>query len=609
MQKFESPSLLRQIEADFFAQRDQIARAQLENVPAKLLLEWEMQSTILQAGLERIHWWRDRFESLHPITFERIQQSAARRANLITLVSSLAQRAQDCSLTRSTPNSAHWRYLLSTERAYDHVWQPEKNSQVACNMGDEFGIDRIPALQKKMESFFGKNMKRQRRGSDEETPKLVKVPLHSRDVVARIGEAFVQTGGTAVAFSSLCSEAGFSVPPSSLSRWRANIDEHGNALPGGGNRGRPRALDDEQTRRFVGFILFRNANNLCVALADVRGYICDSLLVDASESAVHNWLKEQGFTSQKMKRKSGGYKLSRTEMTDMAFEWLKKEWRMLKRGEIWCIDCTFLGHRLDTFYSYAPAGSPQPLLNENVSRFTNLAIGAISSLGRCYGPAVMTYNQKARRDRNPTAKRVAELAELDGLFLEYGVDPDWLVYIGKDKHETRVYVAANASIVRHFMDMLAVEPDHVWLSDGGKEFFTKSGSNLEGYGVIHRGFESAVHQYLSTCDNNWFGAAKRKWRSRGLDYNDDIRAAVAFLADLGATQGSASEWFNRNLQLDRDAPCRESVAKLIGEKKVIQIEYYRQCLYEYCIAENKDARGLLDRDSNDGLDGRYWQNE
>ena len=438
---------------------------------------------------------------------------------------------------------------------------------------------------------------------------LVKVPRGSRDVVSRLAEAFIARGNTAADFSLLCSEAGFSVPAPTLSRWRANLDEHGTALPGGSDRGRPRTLTDEQDRVWIGYILFRNANNLRVSLLDVQRYICDSFDVEVKATTVHSWLMEQGFSSKKMKRKSGGYKLDRSEMTTMAFEWIKKHWRMLKKGEVWCIDCTFLGHRLDTFYSYAPAGSPQPLLMENISRFTNIGIGAISSLGRCYGPFVFTYNQKARRDRPLTNKRQREVEELDNLFSEYLVSSNELVYCGKDRGETRTYVAADAEIVRRFMDQIDIEKGQVWLSDCGKEFFTKEGSNLEKYGVIHLGFEPAVHQYLSTCDNTWFGAAKKRWRSRGLDYGDDIRASVAFLADLEATRHGAMSWFNRNLQLQKAAPDREGVADLIGEKKVIQVDHYRQCLYEYCIKEGKDARGLLTRDPNDGLDGRYWQKE
>ncbi|HSI21144.1 MAG TPA: hypothetical protein VLA04_05625 [Verrucomicrobiae bacterium] len=114
-------------------------------------------------------------------------------------------------------------------------------------------------------------------------------------------------------------------------------------------------------------------------IADVRAFIAASLGVDVSRTTVSVFLNEQGFTCRKMKRKSGGYKLNRSEMANMAFEWLKKEWRLLKAGEVWCIDCTFLGHRLDTFYSFVPAGSPQPLLGENVARFTNLAIGALQA--------------------------------------------------------------------------------------------------------------------------------------------------------------------------------------------------------------------------------------
>jgi transposase len=428
----------------------------------------------------------------------------------------------------------------------------------------------------------------------------------AKEVVAALAEAWIARGQSAKDFSLFCAEAGYKVPPATISRWLVNLDKHGAALPGGGERGRPRLLSDEQERLFVGYILWRNANNLLVSLEMVRAYIFNSLGVEAEKGTVQGWIVEQGFTSQKMKRKSQGYKLDRTEMTDLAFEWLKKHWRMLQEGEVWCIDCAFLGHRLDVFYSYAVAGGPQPLLKENACRFTNLAIGAISSLGRCHGPYVFTYNQKARRDRNPTKKRDAEVKKLNNELTKNNVCPDQLVYIGNDQDEKRVYVSATADVVQMFLDRCELDKDQLWVSDGGKEFWSKEGSVLVPNGVKHIRFPAAVHQYLSACDNNWFGAAKSKWRSRGLDYSDDVGAAVAFLADLEATRGNATEWMNRNLQLGKADPERNLVSDLIGEKKVIEIEHYRQCLYEYCIAEGKDGRGLLTKDPNDGLDGKYW---
>ena len=337
--------------------------------------------------------------------------------------------------------------------------------------------------------------------------------------------------------------------------------------------------------------------------------MCEELQVEVAQSTTHNYLTDQGFTSRKMKVKAAGYKLNRTDMADLAFSWLRKEWRLLKKGEVWCIDCTFTGHRTDVYYSYALAGSPQPLLADNISRFTDIIVAACSSLGNFYKPIAATYNEAARRDRNRTARRLAQVKKLDDILLAENVEPYQLAYVGKPDKEKRNIVAASPEIVRHFLDFYEIEPGELWLSDNGKEFFPVQGSVLKEYGLEHLAFIAAVHQYQSTCDNYWFGAAKRKWRTRGLDYSDSITSTVALLSDITATAVDCGAWFDRNLQLNRDAPDRELVSNLIGEKKAFESEYYRDCLYEYCVAFNKDGRALLNPADGDQLDGRYWQIE
>ena len=452
-------------------------------------------------------------------------------------------------------------------------------------------------------------MKRVFEDTNIDVPELQTVPIEARDVVAQIAEAWIKRGDSQSSFTRFMAEAGFKVPKQTLSDWLARRRDTGVALPGGDGRGRPRALEEEEVRLLVGYVLWRNHNSLRVSLSDVKGYLEDNLSVHCDESTVQRYLADQGFTSQKMKRANNGYKLSRSKMVAVAFEWLRKHWRMLKVGEVWCIDCTFLGHHLDTYYSYNVKGAPQPLLKEKATRFTNLCIGAISSLGRCFSPIVLTFNPKARRDRRHTARWDADFRRMDQLLRDYNVDLDCFIYIGNERDEKRTYVPAVADVTRRFLEIYQLDPGTLWLSDGGKEFFTTNGSVLEEFGLKHIAFESVVHQYQSSCDNMWFGAAKTKWRSRKLDYSDDILASITFLADLEETRHGAIEWFNRNLQLDKPEPTREAVAQLIGEKKVLETEYYKECFVEYCIAEGQDARGFLQRDPSDGLDGSYWQNE
>jgi hypothetical protein len=452
-------------------------------------------------------------------------------------------------------------------------------------------------------------MKRARSADAINGQELENVPLAARDTVAKIARAFIGDGGTQRDFSALCEKADLRVPTSTLSRWIVNLDAHGAALPGGEDRGRPKALSDEETRLLVGYILFGNANNLKISLLDAHTFVCEELHLDVVQSTTHNYVTDQGFTSRKMKVKASGYKLNRSEMSDLAFGWLQKNWRLLKLGEVWCIDCTFTGHRTDVYYSYALAGSPQPLLADNISRFTDVIVTACSSLGHFYKPVAFTYNQAARRDRNPSARRTAQIKKLNEILSAENVEPYQLVYVGKLTGEKRNIVPASPDVVRRFLDFYEIEPGQLWLSDNGKEFFPVNGSVLEEHGLKHKGFIAAVHQYQSTCDNYWFGASKRKWRTRGLDYSDGITSTVALLSDITASAVDCGAWFDRNLQLNRDAPDRELVSDLIGEKKAFESDYYRDCMYEYCVTFNKDGRALLNPGDGDQLDGRYWQVE
>jgi hypothetical protein len=103
-----------------------------------VLLEWEAQSGVFRAGLERTNWWETHFERTLPITHERLKRSAGRRANAVTLLKLQAATKQ-----------AMWRALLMLLRESEHrdagIWQaPEGGAaQVAINVADEFGIDRL----------------------------------------------------------------------------------------------------------------------------------------------------------------------------------------------------------------------------------------------------------------------------------------------------------------------------------------------------------------------------------------------------------------------------------------------------------------------------------
>jgi hypothetical protein len=326
-----------------------------------------------------------------------------------------------------------------------------------------------------------------------------------------------------------------------------------------------------------------------------------------SDSTIHSYLTNGGFSSKKMRRKKSGYNLSSDLLVEMAFDWVKKHWKLLTAGEIWSIDCTLTGHRLETWRSYSPSGAPPPLLDLELSRFTNLVVTAISSLGRMYYSIVFTYNAAARRDRKKTARRDAQVALLDAVLDEFSVQSYRVVYIGKEKDEKRTYVAASAEVVQMFLSKNNIEKGSFWMSDNGNEFFSANGSVLERSGVTHIAYPPAVHQYLSPNDNNHHSSAKAKWRTMGIDWSDDIRASVALLKCFDNDQANIRGYFEKNMQCERNIPDIEDMRELIGGKSLTSTSYHKKCMYEYCVAFKKDGRGGEADDYSDHLDGLYWQ--
>lgn len=440
--------------------------------------------------------------------------------------------------------------------------------------------------------------------ADEE---LQSVPKEATTLLAKLCDAYVAKDETVENFLSLCEDAGFRVAASSLRRWRLNVRSTGEALPGGEQRGRKRELDELQERLFVGWVLRRNNKNKKVDLDACIRFIKKRWNKPLVESTVHEYLTRNGFSSKKMKKKVSGYHLTQDALVDMAFEWLRKHWRLIQRGEVWSIDCKLTGHRTRTVRGYALKGLPPPLSDEAISRFTNLIVTAISSLGRRYPAILFTYNQLFRRDRNDTPLRRQQVAYLDLVLTEYEVASNRIIYCGKDKGETRTYVAASADIIQMYLDSIELEKGDVFFSDNGKEFFPKGGSILEANGLIHVPYPAPVHQYLSANDNNHHSAAAGTWHGMKLDFRDDVRGSVALLHCFDNDQPNYEGYFETNLQCGFAAPDKERVRTLIGGTDPEASYDMKRLMYDYCIAFKKDGRGSSSDGYADDLDGIYWQ--
>lgn len=177
----------------------------------------------------------------------------------------------------------------------------------------------------------------------------------------------------------------------------------------------------------------------------------------------------------------------------------------MPRSKLCSIDFAFSGHRNDLRSTLRPVGFVPPKSKSAVSTYTNCIITCVWADGKNRTPAMLfTYNQKFRRDRNPTKKRKAELVYLDKCLTRCEIDADRIVYVGEEKGEDRTFVAESADLVRRFFETYKyeVKKDCTVLSDNGNAF---KDNGVDIFNVLgfkqHHCYPAAVHQYLSPNDN------------------------------------------------------------------------------------------------------------
>ena len=432
---------------------------------------------------------------------------------------------------------------------------------------------------------------------------LERVHTSHATLVARLYAAHKERGGGREDFISLFEEAGYSLPPSTLTRWSRGVEEEGEALSGTGKRGRKSKLSDEEKRLLAGWVYDRQFSNLKTKLSDIVAFCASFLDTEASEAAASRWMAELGFVSRKMQTKSGGYLIDADSCIDMAYSWLAKHHNDLDPSRTWSIDCVFTGHRTDTHKSFVVSGGPPANYSGAISSFTALGITCVCGDGRYYPMVLYTRNPAFNRNVNPTARRTAIWDRIDKIFQKYAVDPSRIVFVAQeDAGKSKSIVPATAARVEDFFNYYEIEEDAIILSDNGDEF-----RGLEQLGFArHIPYPGPVHQYLSPNDNRLHGAAKQRWRASGVDFKDDPEALISFLSFMDESQSGVVGWFERNLQITSFSLSREKVADLIRGGNEDKFKYYQECRREYRFAAGLDPRGDYTDRLPDELDGKYW---
>lgn len=128
----------------FGAARDDEALRLAQKLTLKELVDFEEASLAVRQGLERANFWETVFKANHPLTYERLKASVARRKNAERLLKEIRVGG----LLQSTNV---WRGLFILDLDYADreraVWKRlDPGSECSINVADEFGVDQIPIL-------------------------------------------------------------------------------------------------------------------------------------------------------------------------------------------------------------------------------------------------------------------------------------------------------------------------------------------------------------------------------------------------------------------------------------------------------------------------------
>ncbi len=339
-----------------------------------------------------------------------------------------------------------------------------------------------------------------------------KLSTDAREMIARVADPLAERGVNLSDFRAALEEAGYEVPKRSMHRWVHDLAETGEVFTAEKASGAVPLLDSEQCEIAAGFVLVQNDEHKPVSVASFQRFCKQQLGVALSHGSALNYLHNLGFSSRVARTKTSGFQIDIMTLSTMALEWREARQRAGDlRGLMASVDFTFTGHHTDRRVSFAPTGGAQPKSHMAIAQHTNCIVTVVWSDGRNRTPPVLfTFNGKFRRDRVGRSVWIDERRWLDERLQNLNVEPWRVVYIGKDKNETRLYASESAELLQRFFELYEIPDGVVVFSDNGKSFFPGGASALKPLGFTkHVAYPAPVHQYLSPNDNRLHGTAKR----------------------------------------------------------------------------------------------------
>ena len=391
-------------------------------------------------------------------------------------------------------------------------------------------------------------------------------------------------------------QAGYKFSESQLDRWVARISTGETAVSTSKATGASAHLTREQRDIAGGWVLSQNLHGIPVHLFDYSNFCNEQFEQMLSKQTVSRYLAGDGFSYRTMQSKAKGFMVDIQSQRRQLWDWVQAQRKEgtfdVHRSLLASIDFTFTGHRTERNSSFASQGGAQPMLGASISPYTNCIITVVWADGMNRTPPMLfTYNPEFRRDRNTTARRAALVQHFDDCLKEVGVDEKRIVYVGKEKGESRSYVTESPELLRTFFEHYRVPKRAIILSDLGSSFVEEGKSVLLDLGFQkHVCYPAAVHQYLSPNDNRLHGTAKKIWRESNLDYKDDVRSSIFLLNFLdNDIQNQSKMWFDRNMIQLKES----EVEELIGSEGKKFSKLHKSWLRKYCVWIGLEDQGII----------------
>ena len=362
-----------------------------------------------------------------------------------------------------------------------------------------------------------------------------------------------KNGMTRVAFRADMTSAGIVLSKAQFDRHVAAVEAGGTAISSEKGSGRPVKLTEQQQTILWGWVLAQNLGNHRVDLAGFCASSQELFGVSLSMASASNYLAKGGFASRMAGSRVAGFRLDQEQQRHLLWDWVRRMDFLSKRQHMCSIDFTYTSQRNLLQRTFSPSGTSQPKVDRAMSRYTNCIVTCVWADGINRTPSVLfTYNSVLRKDRDPTARRIAIYKHMENEANRLQIDFDRIVYVGNKTAETRTFVQESDDLLRRFFAYNDIPKETMVLSDCGNAF----GSGvLEDLGFSrHAQYPPAVHQYLSPNDNNLHGAAKQLWRQSRVDFRDDVSSSLLLLNLLDKqTVAHSKFWFERNmLNLTKD---------------------------------------------------------